>query len=145
MGDNHVSSQETVTTTTGSKRRSARRVSWAPENNLCQVRLFLAEDAPFQAGQIEQQDQLQAKKPVSLCAGQSPHSFDLPPGFEKGVPIPQKQELDNISPQTTWRCPPRVCLNSNGDEFAQLSVIWMLIKDVESRKFQILDHRICYK
>lgn len=48
-------------------RRIVKKVSWAPENNLCQVRLFLAEEAPLQAGQIGLQDQLQAKKALVMA------------------------------------------------------------------------------
>ncbi|KAH9330938.1 hypothetical protein KI387_003046 [Taxus chinensis] len=92
-------------------RRNNKKVSWAPENNLCQVRLFLAEDAPLQAGQIGVQDQLQAKKPWLWHAIGSGFDYDLPPGFGRSVPAQYVPEEPFMVPQTAWRIPPRFVIN----------------------------------
>lgn len=107
-------------------RRIVKKVSWAPENNLCQVRLFLAEEAPLQAGQIGLQDQLQAKKPWLWHAIESGIDDDLPPGFESTLTSFRQQEV-SIVPQTPWRCPPRFVINHSwqvaaGDESKEIKL-----------------------
>jgi len=108
-------------------RRTVKKVSWAPENNLCQVRLFLAEDAPLQAGQIGLQDQLQAKKPWLWHAIESGIDDDLPPGFERSTPVPYRQQEVSIAPQTTWRCPPRFVINPS----------WQVVAGDESHEIEL--------
>lgn len=108
-------------------RRTVKKVSWAPENNLCQVRLFLAEDAPLQAGQIGLQDQLQAKKPWLWHSIESGLDDDLPPGFERSTPIPYRQLEVSIEPQTPWRCPPRFVINPS----------WQVVAGDESQEIEL--------
>ncbi|GLJ17803.1 hypothetical protein SUGI_0311250 [Cryptomeria japonica] len=92
-------------------RRNMKKVSWAPETNLCQVRLFLAEDAPLQAGQVGVQDQLQAKKRLLWHPMESGFDYDLPPGFGRSVPSQCTPEEPCMEPQTAWRIPPRFVIN----------------------------------
>eukprot|EP01018_Ginkgo_biloba_P024008 Gb_26085 [translate_table: standard] len=108
------------------RRQTVKKVSWAPEDNLCQIRLFLAEDAPVQSGQGVQ-DQLQAKRPWLWHAVESGFDYDLPPGFDRGDEVQYVQEEASIVPQTTWRCPPRFVINPEwqvvaGDESHEIKV-----------------------
>ncbi|KAK6237363.1 hypothetical protein QUC31_002832 [Theobroma cacao] len=90
--------------------RKSNRVSWAPGVNLCQVKLFLAEDCPSKVGEL--QDTLQAKtswtlQPSGMCAN------DLPPGFEGGHHVNGlKYDLAEM-PRIQWTCPPKFVLNFN--------------------------------
>lgn len=58
-------------------RRNIKKVSWVPETNLCQVRLFLAEDAPLEAGQVGVQDLLQSNKRLLWHPMESGFDYDL--------------------------------------------------------------------
>ncbi|XP_022772674.1 zinc finger CCCH domain-containing protein 6-like isoform X2 [Durio zibethinus] len=58
----------------------SKRLTWAPDVNLCQIRLFLSEESPSQVG-LGAQDHLQAK--TSLVSHLNVAALDnfLPPGF----------------------------------------------------------------
>ncbi|GAB2250366.1 hypothetical protein Droror1_Dr00013725 [Drosera rotundifolia] len=107
-----------------------KRVSWASDGNLCQVRLFLLEDAPSQVG-FAAQDHLQAKRTPHisqasyLLQSNGLVSDDsLPPGFEEYSPAIQlKNRLAQI-PLAKWICPPRFILNSR----------WQVVAGEESKE-----------
>ena len=74
-----------------------------------QVRLFISEDSPSQAG-LRPQDNLQAKGSCFVHAA-GPNSDDsLPPGFESLQPTDDlKIDMSQI-PLIKWKCPPHVRL-----------------------------------
>ncbi|KAL3680090.1 hypothetical protein R1sor_023046 [Riccia sorocarpa] len=91
------------------KRSKDRRVTWATNDKLCQVRLFVAEDAPVLSGAI--QEQLQAKQARFMHIFQSSVKKvapeDAPPGFG-GVAIKPKADpaaMALIVAQIPWRRP----------------------------------------
>ncbi|KAK8572579.1 hypothetical protein V6N13_048168 [Hibiscus sabdariffa] len=89
-----------------------KKVTWASDVNLCQIRLFLSEDSPSQVGSGGQ-DHLQAKTSlVSHSNGAAVDDF-LPPGFE-GAPSTNHMQI-NLSeiPVIKWRCPLRFVLDLN--------------------------------
>ncbi|CAM6129267.1 unnamed protein product [Calypogeia fissa] len=96
------------------KPKRSMRVSWAAGENLCQVRLFVAEDAPVMSGTV--QDLLQAKptRNMHMCNPSiSAPTPDAPPGFG-GVPVksqPDLLALAAIVPQISWRAPSKVHLD----------------------------------
>jgi hypothetical protein len=89
--------------------RRLKRVSWAPGVSLCQVRLFLPEDAPCQSG-LSTQDHLQAKDSWS-SAGATSDEPPVPPRFESvhNQNFP-KTDVSKIS-GVLWKCPPKIVLN----------------------------------
>ncbi|GMH06534.1 hypothetical protein Nepgr_008374 [Nepenthes gracilis] len=93
------------------RRQKSSRVTWAPDVDLCQVRLFLLEDCPSQVG-INPDDHLQAKTPWMLHS----NCMDLddpPPGFEVNrYSDPFKKEGYHI-PLIKWKCPLKFILNNN--------------------------------
>ncbi|KAJ7944183.1 zinc finger CCCH domain-containing protein 6-like [Quillaja saponaria] len=90
--------------------RKSNRVAWAPEVNLCQVKLFLSDDYPSKVGQKYQD--LQAKTSWMLHSDTS-ESSDLPPGFEDNHLLNQaKDDLSHI-PCIKWKCPPQFVLSCN--------------------------------
>lgn len=89
------------------KNQVLKRVSWAPDYNLCKVRLFLAEDAPLQSD-LADQDHLQAKQSRLWHAYGSGFEGNQLLGVGNNYTKQNIQE-DSIVPETTWCCPPRVC------------------------------------
>ncbi|GAB4852496.1 hypothetical protein Ancab_016710 [Ancistrocladus abbreviatus] len=111
--------------------QKSKRVSWASDGNLCQVRLFLSEDSPSQVG-LGAQEHLQAKKTTHVLhsTGLVPDD-SLPPGFEGFCPANQlKQKLAQI-PVIRWTCPPRFILNAT----------WLVVAGEESREVEIQSQR----
>ncbi|XVE71744.1 hypothetical protein DITRI_Ditri10aG0176500 [Diplodiscus trichospermus] len=104
--------------------RKSNKVSWAPDGNLCQVKLFLREDCPAKVSG-EHQDTLQVKTSWTLhstgmCAN------DLPPGFESNrFGSGLNHALAEI-PRTRWTCPPKVVLNLS----------WHLAEGEESKEVE---------
>lgn len=87
-----------------------KRISWASDVNLCQVRLFLSEDSPSQVGSGAQ-DHLQAKRSwVSHPTGATTDDV-LPPGFggANSATCPQIDVSD--IPVIKWKCPLRFLLD----------------------------------
>ncbi|XP_072994575.1 zinc finger CCCH domain-containing protein 30 [Typha latifolia] len=110
--------------------KQSRRVSWAPNMKLCQVRLFLPEDAPLQSG-LGTQDHLQAKASWLLHSNVTGSDDSLPPGFEAPHPIYQfKIDISQI-PITKWKCPPRIVLNPE----------WLVVAGEESEEVAIENQR----
>ncbi|XP_068645542.1 zinc finger CCCH domain-containing protein 6 isoform X2 [Aristolochia californica] len=104
--------------------QKSKRVSWPPDVNLCQVRLFLSEDAPSLSGSGSQ-DHLQAKTSWmlhSMGAGTDDH---LPPGFE----APQ-QSTPRI-PIIKWCCPPMLLLSPS----------WQVVAGEESKEVEAQTQR----
>ncbi|KAK9285878.1 hypothetical protein L1049_025079 [Liquidambar formosana] len=104
--------------------RKSNRVSWAPDVNLSQVRLFISEDCPSQVG-LEAQDHLQAKASCILHSNGMDFN-DFPPGFDGGHYVKQlKEEVFHI-PQIKWKCPPKFVLSYN----------WHMVAGEESKEVE---------
>ncbi|KAI3959184.1 hypothetical protein MKX01_023860 [Papaver californicum] len=109
----------------------SRRVSWASDENLRQVRLFLSEDSPSQVG-LGVQDHLQAKKSWLLHSTGGGTDDHLPPGFEDSAHSENqlKKELSQIS-LVKWQCPPRFFLDPH----------WQVVAGQESKEGEIQNQR----
>ncbi|KAL9172753.1 hypothetical protein ABFS82_03G068300 [Erythranthe guttata] len=108
-----------------------KRITWASDGNLCQVRLFLSEDYPSQVG-IGSQEHLQAKSLWQAQSGSGSTSNDnLPPGFE-GIqpPNPWTAKLSQI-PLIKWKCPPRLVVNAG----------WRVVAGDESNEMETQNER----
>ncbi|XP_038991450.1 zinc finger CCCH domain-containing protein 6-like [Hibiscus syriacus] len=109
--------------------RKSNRISWAPDANLCQIKLFLMEEPPSQVG-LGAQDHLQAKTSVSHLNGATADDF-LPPGFE-GTHSTNHVHVDlSEIPVIKWRCPHRFILDFN----------WQVVAGEESREVEIQNQR----
>ncbi|GKV17879.1 hypothetical protein SLEP1_g28334 [Rubroshorea leprosula] len=108
----------------------SKRVSWASDVNLCQVRLFLSEESPSQVGSGAQ-DHLQAKTSwVSHPTGATTEDV-LPPGFEGANSATWLQiKLADI-PVIKWKCPPTFLLEAN----------WQVVAGEESKQVEIENQR----
>nr|AFK47452.1 unknown [Lotus japonicus] len=106
-------------------RGSHRRVSWASDFNLCQVRLFLSDESPSQVG-LNSQDHLQAKTSLLLHPGGAGSDDSLPPGFE-GTHASSQFEI-NLSriPVISWTRPPKIVLN----------LTWQVVAGEESKEVE---------
>ncbi|XP_043714997.1 zinc finger CCCH domain-containing protein 6-like [Telopea speciosissima] len=110
--------------------QKSKRVSWAPDVNLCQVKLFLSEDSPSQVG-LGAQDHLQAKKSWLLHSTGMGSDDHLPPGFEGAQPANQlKKELAQI-PLIKWKCPPRFVPSPS----------WQVVAGEESKEAEVQNQR----
>lgn len=94
-----------------SKRKErSRRVTWAEDANLCQVKLFLPDECPSQVGVVSD-NRLQLK--TSHMMHQNAVELDeVPPGFEANR---FSNSLKKILPvaQVKWSCPQNFVLNQN--------------------------------
>ncbi|KAL3845302.1 hypothetical protein ACJIZ3_002705 [Penstemon smallii] len=110
--------------------KKSKRVAWASDVNLCQVRLFLLEDSPSQVG-MGVEDHLQAKALWQFQSGGIGSDENLPPGFE-GI---QPANLCNVNlsriPLMKWKCPRRFEVNSN----------WRVVAGEESAEAEAQNHR----
>ncbi|KAL5557916.1 hypothetical protein UlMin_034127 [Ulmus minor] len=108
----------------------SKRVSWASDVNLCQVRLFLSEESPSQVG-LDSQDHLQAKASwVSHSTGTGSDDI-LPPGFEGAHPSNQLQTKLSQIPTIKWLCPPRFIMN----------IDWQVVAGEESQEAGLENQR----
>ncbi|KAG6598491.1 Zinc finger CCCH domain-containing protein 6, partial [Cucurbita argyrosperma subsp. sororia] len=107
-----------------------KRVSWASDLNLRQVRLFLSEDCPSQVG-LGAQDHLQAKASWLLHSTGSGSDDTLPPGFEVAHSENQSQIKLSQIPVNQWRCPPKFVLN----------LTWQVVVGEESREVVVENQR----
>ncbi|OMO87456.1 putative nucleic acid binding protein [Corchorus capsularis] len=108
----------------------SKRVTWATDVNLCQIRLFLSEESPSQVG-LGAQDHLQAKSSsVSHLHGGAGDDF-LPPGFEGGHSTNHLQINLSEIPVIKWRCPLRFVLDVN----------WQVVAGEESKDVEIQNQR----
>ncbi|KAM3199794.1 zinc finger CCCH domain-containing protein 6 isoform X1 [Capsicum annuum] len=109
----------------------SKRVTWASDVNLCQVKLFLSEDSPSQVG-LGAQDHLQAKKSLPLYAGVLVTDDNLPPGFEGAQSAsPWKNKLAQI-PVIKWSRPP--------SQFV-LDMRWRVVAGDESNEMEVQKQR----
>ncbi|CAN1824377.1 Zinc finger CCCH domain-containing protein 6 [Linum perenne] len=107
-----------------------RRITWASDSNLCQVRLFLSDESPSQVG-ASPQDHLQAKVSwVSHLTGTASDDV-LPPGFELGQPPNQPQIKASDVPLVKWRCPPRFSIDLQ----------WLVVSGEESQDVEPQNQR----
>ncbi|XP_023002348.1 zinc finger CCCH domain-containing protein 6-like isoform X2 [Cucurbita maxima] len=107
-----------------------KRVSWASDLNLRQVRLFLSEESPSQVG-LGAQDHLQAKTSWLLHSTGSGSDDILPPGFEVAHPENQLQIKLSQIPVNQWRCPPKFVLN----------LTWRVVVGEESQEIEVENQR----
>ncbi|KAK4434597.1 Zinc finger CCCH domain-containing protein 6 [Sesamum alatum] len=110
--------------------QKSKKVTWASDVNLCQVKLFLTEESPSQVG-MGTQDHLQAKALWSLQSGGIGLDDSLPPGFEEIQPANLwRLKLSQI-PLMKWRCPPRFEVNSE----------WRVVAGEESQEMNSQNQR----
>ncbi|KAL8172066.1 hypothetical protein V2J09_023870 [Rumex salicifolius] len=114
--------------------QKSKKVSWATEGNLCQVKLFLSEDSPSLVGTVTQ-DHLQPKKKTVHLYAAGPVAVPddgLPPGFEGVNPETQllKNKLTHI-PLTKWKLPPRFLLDTS----------WRVTAGEESNDVEVQNQR----
>ncbi|TYG63159.1 hypothetical protein ES288_D06G006200v1 [Gossypium darwinii] len=110
--------------------RKSKRVTWAPDLSLFQIRLFLSEESPSQVGSGAQ-DHLQAKTfSVSHLYGAAVDDF-LPPGFEGASSTNQLQINLSEVPVISWRFPLRFVLD----------VDWQVVAGEESKEVEIQHQR----
>ncbi|XP_044511795.1 zinc finger CCCH domain-containing protein 6 [Mangifera indica] len=108
----------------------SKRVSWASDVNLCQVRLFLSEESPSQVG-LGPQDHLQAKSSFPAHSNGVVSDEFLPPGFEGTHPPNQSQIKLSEIPLIKWSCPTRFRLDLN----------WQVVAGDESKEVEIQNQR----
>lgn len=108
----------------------SKRVSWASDVNLCQVKLFLSEESPSQVG-LGGQDHLQAKTSLLLHSTGLGSDDNLPPGFEGAHPANHWQIKLSQIPIIKWRCPPQFVLN----------VAWQVVAGEESEETEVQNQR----
>ncbi|XP_076909357.1 zinc finger CCCH domain-containing protein 6-like [Bidens hawaiensis] len=106
--------------------QKSKRVTWASDLNLCQVKLFLSDESPSQVG-LGGQDHLQAKDSWSWHSGGSSSDDNLPPGFEGIQPSNLLQNKLSQIPLIQWKCPTRFILDPTwqvaaGEESKELEV-----------------------
>ncbi|KAG0617346.1 hypothetical protein M758_5G183300 [Ceratodon purpureus] len=128
LSANHMVPQTNVSSQQG---RVSKKVSWASEDNLCQVRLFAAEDAPAQSS-ATLQEFLQAKKAKMMHMINPAKSEDLPPGFggraiTKGIQL----VAFDVSAEVPWRIP---------EEF-KLDPSWLVMAGQESIEVSVQKKR----
>ncbi|XP_071685859.1 zinc finger CCCH domain-containing protein 6-like [Rutidosis leptorrhynchoides] len=90
--------------------QKSKRVSWASDLNLCQVKLFLSDESPSQVG-LGGQDHLQAKESWPWHPAGAASDDNLPPGFEGLQPTNSLQNKLSQIPLIQWRCPIRFVLD----------------------------------
>ncbi|KAF8660325.1 hypothetical protein HU200_057902 [Digitaria exilis] len=98
---------------------------------ICQVRLFLSEDSPSQAG-LRPQENLQAKGSWLMHAAGPTSDDSLPPGFESlQATNDHKIDISQI-PLIRWRCPPQILYNPE----------WLVVAGEESVETALQNERI---
>ncbi|XP_073123139.1 zinc finger CCCH domain-containing protein 6-like [Henckelia pumila] len=110
--------------------QKSKRVSWASDVNLCQVRLFLSEESPSQVG-LGTQDHLQAKTQWPDQSGDTGTDDNLPPGFEGVQPANLWRVNLSQVPLVPWRLPPRFEVNSE----------WAVVAGEESTEIKAQNQR----
>ncbi|KAJ0674705.1 putative transcription factor C3H family [Helianthus annuus] len=110
--------------------QKSKRVSWASDLNLCQVKLFLSDESPSQVG-LGGQDHLQAKDSWSWHSGGASSDDNLPPGFEGIQPANLLQNKLSQIPVIQWKCPSRFILDPT----------WQVAAGEESKEVQVESQR----
>ncbi|MQL99108.1 hypothetical protein Taro_031822 [Colocasia esculenta] len=110
--------------------KQSKRVSWAPDVKLCQVRLFLSEDTPSQSGSAAQ-DHLQAKTSWLQHSRDLTSDESLPPGFEAALlPYQFNRGISQI-PVIKWSTPIELFLNRE----------WLVVAGEESEEVGLQNQR----
>ncbi|KAL3321805.1 hypothetical protein AABB24_039429 [Solanum stoloniferum] len=112
-------------------REKLKRVTWASDDSLCQVKLFLSEDSPSQVGLGGAQDHLQAKISLPLHAGLLVSDDNLPPGFEGAQPASLWKNKVAQIPVIKWSRPPSFVLDTN----------WRVVAGEESNDMEVQKQR----
>ncbi|CAN6463644.1 unnamed protein product [Victoria cruziana] len=113
------------------RQHKSKRVTWAPEGSLCQIRLFLSEDAPQQSGLLASQELLQAKTSSSWHLAVSALDDGAPPGFEGPRSAWQlKKDLAKLH-VIRWQCPPVFVANP----------AWHVVAGEESKEIEVQNQR----
>lgn len=110
--------------------QKSKRVSWASDLNLCQVKLFLSDECPSQVG-LGGQDHLQAKASWPWHSGGAGSDDNLPPGFEGIQPANLLQNKLSQVPLIQWKCPSRFVLDPN----------WQVAAGEESKELEVESQR----
>ncbi|KAK9059910.1 hypothetical protein SSX86_020614 [Deinandra increscens subsp. villosa] len=110
--------------------QKSKRVSWASDLNLCQVKLFLSDESPSQVG-LGGQDHLQAKDSWSWHSGGASSDDNLPPGFEGIQPANLLQNKLSQIPVIQWKCPSRFVLDPT----------WQVAAGEESKESEVESQR----
>lgn len=110
--------------------QKSKRVSWASDVNLCQVRLFLSEECPSLVG-LSAQDHLQAKASWMLHSNTMGFDDNLPPGFEGCHSVNQLKNTFAQIPLVAWTSPPRIVLNLD----------WQVVAGEESKEVETQSQR----
>lgn len=114
----------------GKKQR--KKLSWAPDLSLRQVRMFLSEDPPSQF-RYGGQDHLQAKSSWLWHATEMGSDDSLPPGFEIPPQATKKSKIDvSQIPLIKWKSPPKFQLNPE----------WLVVAGGESEEVAIQNQRL---
>ncbi|KAL2512938.1 Zinc finger CCCH domain-containing protein 6 [Abeliophyllum distichum] len=110
--------------------QKSKRITWASDVNLCQVRLFLSDESPSQVG-LGSQDHLQAKTLWAVHSAGTVSDDNLPPGFE-GIQTSNlwRTKLSQI-PLIKWRCPPRFVVRG----------AWQVVAGEESKEMEAQNQR----
>lgn len=90
--------------------KSSKKVSWAPDANLCQAKLFRSKDCPSLVC-LKARDGLLAKKSWILHSD-GLDTNGLPHGFKDTRVNQSKKKVSHI-PKIKWKCPPKFVLSSN--------------------------------
>ncbi|XP_071734148.1 zinc finger CCCH domain-containing protein 6-like [Rutidosis leptorrhynchoides] len=110
--------------------RKSKRISWASDLNLCQVKLFLSDESPSQVG-LGGQDHLQPKESWPWHPVGAGSDDNLPPGFEGIQPANSSQiKLSQIS-LIQWRCPFRFAMDPT----------WQVASGEESKEVEFESQR----
>ncbi|KAK1321174.1 Zinc finger CCCH domain-containing protein 6 [Acorus calamus] len=107
-----------------------KRVSWAQEENLCQVRLFLLDDAPYQSGSGIQ-DHLQAKAPLSRLKNGTDSDDSIAPGFGGYQSAANFEIQVSQIPLIKWQRPPKLLVSSD----------WQVVAGEESQQVETQNRR----
>lgn len=110
--------------------QKSKRVSWASDLNLCQVKLFLSDESPSQVG-LGGQDHLQAKESWPWHPIGAGSDDNLPPGFEGLQPANSLQNKLSQIPLVQWRCPSRFVLDTT----------WQVAAGEESKEVEFESQR----
>lgn len=110
--------------------QKSKRVSWASDLNLCQVKLFLSDESPSQVG-LSGQDHLQAKASWPWHSVGAGSDDNLPPGFEGIQPANLLQNKLSQIPLIQWKCPSRFVLDPN----------WQVAAGEESKEVEVESQR----
>lgn len=109
--------------------QKSKRITWAPDVNLCQVRLFSTAKPPSEVG-MGNRAYVQEKASRLLQPG-SYEEGPPPPGFEEIQPANLWRLRSSQMPFTKWRCPPRFEVNSE----------WQVVSGEESKEIEAQNQR----